>query len=456
MTTLGNKLDYRIVYILAFSLFLQSIDVSIVAIAVPKMSLYFHVSPIVLKLSITSYLLGLIVFMPMTAYLSTKLTSKNIFIAAMIIFLLGSICCGLSRSLMMLIASRVLQGVGAAFIVPISRFIILKLYKDRHFVHAINLYSAVGLCGLVLGPSIGGIIIYYLSWQWIFYINIPVVLFAIVMSYRFLPHLNKESARTFDYSGFILFGIANVLLVVLLNFTVEHLFSFITSLIILAIALIFMALYIFSAIIHHEPLLQLQVFRDRNFAIAVLGGIVFRLGAGGGGLIFIISLLLQIGFNKTAKETGIIMIVFGLGVIVSKLIFSRLTHYISFKWILIVSNIAACTMILLLAATVRFFPETLLIVMEILLIGIFVSIHFSGQNTMAFISLPDRYRGSGITLFSIFQNLGICLGVSVAALLLKLFSVNNIHYVISLQDFVLTLICCTLLSFMSIFLYIIL
>src|SRR5579872_870202 len=192
--------------IIATALLMENLDGTVISTALPAIARDFGVDPIVLKLALTSYMLTLAVFIPASGWIADRFGGRTVFCAAIVVFTLGSICCGMSTSLRTLIAARVFQGVGGAMMVPVGRLVLLRSVPKKELVSALAYLTIPAMLGPVLGPPVGGFITTYFHWRWIFWINVPIGLIGLALSLSFIENLREEQVARFDFTGFALSG----------------------------------------------------------------------------------------------------------------------------------------------------------------------------------------------------------------------------------------------------------
>src|SRR5262250_1327551 len=203
---------FAIPLIVGCSLFMQTLDSTVIAVALPAIARSMHEDPIRLNLAITSYLLSLAVFIPISGWMADRFGARTVFRTAIVIFTTGSVLCGLSQSLPELVAARVLQGFGGAMMVPVGRLIVLKTVAKSELVTAMSYLTVPAVLGPVVGPPVGGFIVTYYSWRWIFFINVPIGAIGITLVSWYIPNIREEYVFPFDLRGFLLtgFGLAGL------------------------------------------------------------------------------------------------------------------------------------------------------------------------------------------------------------------------------------------------------
>jgi EmrB/QacA subfamily drug resistance transporter len=287
-------------WVVAAALFMEQLDTTIVNTAVPAMAHSLNATPLGLKGVVASYILSLAVCIPVSGWMADRFGTRRVFGSAVLLFTLSSVLCGLSISVPMLVASRILQGIGAAMMMPVGRLAIIRTFHKSELLKAMNFVIIPALIGPLLGPTVGGLIVHWLSWRVIFFINIPVGIAAYMLAHRFMPDYQSDASRPLDVIGLVLFGGGAALLSWLLEIFGEHHVDFTSAGILFIIAFSMLVVYVWHARQTVHPLLRLALFRVRTFRVSVIGGFVTRLGIGG--MPFLLPLLYQVGLGMPAWQ----------------------------------------------------------------------------------------------------------------------------------------------------------
>src|SRR5688572_22371053 len=199
-----------VIWVVAAALFMENTDSTVIATSLPAIAADLGEDPVILKLAFTTYLLSLTVFIPVSGWCADRFGARTVFRAAIAVFTVASVFCGLAANLEQLIAARALQGLGGAMMVPVGRLIILRTTAKSELVRALALLTIPALIGPVLGPPLGGFITTYFHWRWIFWINIPVGLLGLALALLYIPDIREERRVEFDTTGLLLsaFGLA--------------------------------------------------------------------------------------------------------------------------------------------------------------------------------------------------------------------------------------------------------
>src|SRR3954451_8784208 len=289
-------------WLVATVLFMEQLDSTIVNTAVPSMANSLHVTPLSLKAVVTSYILSLAVGIPISGWLADRFGTRRVFGTAVAVFTVASVLCGLAINVPMLVAARILQGLGAAMMTPVGRLAIVRTFPKSELLAAMNFVIIPALIGPLLGPTVGGVIVHWLSWREIFFVNVPVGLVALWLIHRHMPDYQGEGHRPLDVIGLALFGSGAALLSWLLEVFGEHQLDTTSTCVLLLLSLGLLSAYVVHAGHTRYPLLQLALFQVRTFRVSVGGGFVTRLGIGG--LPFLLPLLYQLSLGLPAWKSG--------------------------------------------------------------------------------------------------------------------------------------------------------
>lgn len=410
-------------WVIAIAFFMQMLDGTALNIVLPSMAVDLQTTPIHMQSVVISYALTLAFLIPASGWIADRFGMKRVFMFAMALFTASSVACGLAQSLPMLVLFRIAQATGGALMVPVGRLIALKAYPREQVVDILSFITMPGLVGPMVGPTLGGIMVEYLSWHWIFLINLPVGILGLIATMRYMPtFLSTEGSKTFDIYGFLLCGIFMLSTTIGLEGIGEFHFpiSVTSALIFLGIASLI--LYFIYATRKSAPIFSINIFHVHNFRIGLLGNILTRLG--NGAMPFLTPLLLQIGLGYSPMEAGMAMIPMTVGAIIAKRFVTRLVHRFGFKPVLILNTMILGIMIASYSLiTPSMNPWTMLAIFAIF--GLINSTQFTAMNTVTLVDLSDTQVSSGNSIFAAIQQLSMGMGVAVAASLLDLFSESS-------------------------------
>jgi EmrB/QacA subfamily drug resistance transporter len=419
--------------IVATALFMENLDGTVLSTALPAMAADLHEDPVALKLALTSYLLALAVFIPLSGWAADKFGARKVFSAAIVVFTLGSILCGLSTTLLAVVLSRVVQGAGGAMMVPVGRLVILRTAPKAELVTAMAWLTIPALIGPLIGPPVGGFIATYFHWRYIFWINAPIGLLGVVLATLFIPDLTEEEVWPLDVPGALLSGFglsATVLGFSLAGGEVES--SPLVVVALLAAGTLALLLYWRHAQHTPTPILDLGLLNVPTFRAALIGGFLFRIGVGA--IPFLLPLLLQIGFDLTAFESGSLTFVAAAGAMAMKTTAKPILHTFGFRRVLIL-NALLCS--LFLVANVFFEASTPhWVMMAVLLVGgFFRSLEFTALNAIGFADIDQRDMSRATSFSAVGQQLSQSFGVAIGAAGLELSRAAHGGGALHAQDF---------------------
>ena len=403
--------------IVACALFMQNLDSTVIATALPQIGASIGASPVRLSLAITTYLLSLAVFIPISGWVADRFGARRVFGAAIVVFTFGSILCGLSGDLLQLTGSRVIQGIGGAMMVPVGRLVVLRSLPKSEIVRAMAWISMPAMLGPVLGPPIGGFIATYATWHWIFFLNVPIGVLGVILVFLFIPDMRESRPVPFDLVGFLLSGVA--LATLMFGFETvgrEGVPLWVTAVLIIVGVGAF-SLYLAHARRVAKPALDLALFRIKTFRAAVGGGSLFRIGIGA--LPFLLPLLFQLGFGMTAFQSGLMTFASAVGALAMKATARPILKRVGFRRVMMWDALISASFLFSYAA---FRPDTPVWVMFALLLagGFFRSLQFTSINTLAFADVPSERMSGATSLVSTAQQLSLCVGVATGAMMVHL------------------------------------
>ncbi len=403
----------------ALALFMDVLDSNIINTSIPAISHSLQVDPINLKIALISYFLSLAIFIPMSGWVADKYGTKRIFIAAFGLFIFSSFFCGYAHTLSELVIARSVQGIGGAFMISLGRLILAQTFKRHELVEAMNLVIIVVSVAVMVGPFIGGFITDHWSWPWIFWVNIPTGLFAILLATSVLKDTAPRRVRPFDSIGFILFGGSLALLCFALSALSETQVDSKNISIIILIAILMLLLYLVHAKRIAHPVINMKLFRIRTFRISTSGNLCARLGFGG--MPFLLPLLQQIGLGYSAQISGLLLMPIAFGIIFSKLFSLFILRKTGYRPYLIVNTLIVAV-ILCLFLTINAQTSMITIALMTFIFGIALSAQYTGMNSLAFADIHEDELSASTTITSTVQVLAQSLGVAVGAILLRYFS----------------------------------
>jgi EmrB/QacA subfamily drug resistance transporter len=404
-------------WLIAVAFFMESLDTTILNTAVPTIAAALHVAPLSMKSVLASYTLSLAVFIPISGWMADRFGTRRVFASAIGIFTLGSFLCGISTNIHVLVACRILQGCGGAMMVPVGRLTMVRTFAKSELIRAMSFVAIPGLIGPMLGPIAGGLIVGYLHWRLIFFVNIPIGLIGLYLVYRHLPDY-RERTDPLDLAGLFLFGSGVALLSYVLEVFGEHFLTTPEILGLLALSLALLAGYGIHATRTPHPMLRLALFRIRTFRAAVIGSFVTRLGIGG--IPFLFPLLYQVGLGFTPIESGLLMMPQAIAAMSLKLTMPGILARFGYRAVLVSNTLAIGLMILLFAAIGKGTPVWL-IVLEVFCYGFFTSLQYTSMNTLAYADVVEEQASAASSIASTMQQMSISFGVASASLVTAFF-----------------------------------
>ena len=409
-------------WLVAVAFFMESLDTTILNTAVPAISSALHVAPLSMKAVLASYTLSLAVFIPISGWMADHYGTRRVFASAIGLFTLGSLLCGISSDIHLLVACRVLQGCGGAMMVPVGRLTLVRTFAKSELIRTMSFVSIPALIAPMLGPIAGGLIVGYLHWRYIFFLNIPIGLLGLVLVYLHLPDYREEKIHPLDLVGLILFGSGVALLSYVLEIFGEHELSLREMAGLLALSLMLLAGYGVHARHTAFPLLDLELFKLRTFRAAVSGSFFTRLGIGG--IPFLLPLLYQVGLGLTPIQSGLLIMPQAIAAMSTKMFMPRVLAFIGYRGVL-VSNTLILGGLLLLFATIGLHTPIWVIVLLAFVYGAFTSLQYTSMNTLVYADIGEHDSSAASSIASTMQQMSISFGVATAGLTTAFFIPSN-------------------------------
>jgi EmrB/QacA subfamily drug resistance transporter len=418
--------------IVAVALFMENMDSTVIATSLPAIAADIGTDPLALKLAVTSYLLSLAVFIPVSGWTADRFGARTVFRAAIAVFMLGSIGCALSGSLTQLVIARIVEGMGGAMMTPVARLILVRSVDKRELINAMIWVTLPALIGPLLGPPLGGFITTYISWHWIFLINIPIGLAGIVLATLFIEDLRAAAPDPFDGIGALLAGLGIGGLA--FGGSVLGLLPAGAVVALIAGGAVATFAYVLHARRTPAPVLDLSLLKIPTLRAAVLGGFVYRCGIGA--MPFLLPLLLQLGFDLTAFQSGLITLSNVVGAMGMKTVVPLILRRFGFRRVLVVNALISAALV---AACATFQPGVsfAFIVGMLIVGGFFRSLEFTSLNTIAYADIDTGRMSRATSLVAVGQQVSISVGVAIGALAvdLTLWARGHGHSAITAADF---------------------
>ncbi|MBK2371634.1 MFS transporter [Klebsiella sp. 10982] len=403
--------------LVAGAFFMEFLDGTVIATALPDMARDFGVSAVELNIGISAYLITLAVLIPASGWIADRFGARAIFTLALAIFTLASVFCGLSTEVNTFVAMRILQGVGGALMVPVGRLAVLRTTPKHLLIKAIATLTWPALVAPIIGPPLGGFITRYASWHWIFFINVPLGLAAIFLSLRLIPDIRETERRSFDLTGFITTAVAMVSLVTAMERLGDRQPAIWPT---LALAALGFGCLLYS--IRHfrraaAPMVRLDALQVPTFRVTMYGGSLFR--ASISAVPFLLPLLFQVGFGMDPFHSGLLVLAVFVGNLTIKPATTPLIRWLGFRRLLLINGaLNVCSLLACALLT----PQTPVwaIMLILYLGGVFRSIQFTGVSTLAFADVPAAQMSDANTLFSTASQLAVGLGITLGAIGIRL------------------------------------
>jgi len=403
--------------IVACGLFMENLDSTVLSTALPAIARSLDENPLHLNLALTAYLFSLAVFIPSSGWVADRFGARQVFRVAIGIFMLGSILCGFSSSLPELVLARAFQGLGGAMMVPVGRLVLLRSVPKGELVRAMAYLTVPALVGPMLGPPVGGFITTYLSWRWIFWINIPIGLLGILLVTLFIENVREQRPPPFDWPGFVLSGLGLTGMIIGFETVARGFLPTTVVATLFAAGAFTLALYVAYALRRPHPVLDISLLRIPTFRASVAGGFLFRMGIGA--TPFLLPLMLQLGFGLSPFQSGLLTFATAVGALCMKTAATRILRRFGFRRVLIVNGFVSAGF---LAAYGLFQPTTphWAILTVLITSGFFRSLQFTSVNTMIYADMPRERMSLATSFASMQQQLSLSVGVGAGALLLHL------------------------------------
>jgi EmrB/QacA subfamily drug resistance transporter len=406
-----------VTFLVSGTFFMEQLDGTVITPAMPAMAASFHVSPIDLNTGVSAYLLALGVFIPISGWLADRLGTRVVFTLAIAIFSVASIFCGLAHGLGEFIAMRVLQAIGGAMMVPVGRLVVLQITPKDRRMNALATLIWPALIAPVLGPPIGGFITTYASWRWIFYLNVPLGIAALIAALAILPDRRAQDHRPFDWPGFVLSGLGILSLMYGIELLSHENAPWQEAVMLMTLGTALLA----AAVLHMNrsaaPMIDLSPMRTPTFAIAIMGGSFSRAAIGSAP--FLLPLMFQIGFGFDAFRSGLLMISIFAGNILMKTMTTPVLRRFGFKPVLITNNLLNALALLACAFLTRDTPIAA-IVAVLFFGGLVRSLQFTIMTSIAFADIPLAKMSPANALFSTMSQLSMGMGIALGAIGVRL------------------------------------
>lgn len=403
--------------VVATALFMENLDSTVLSTSLPAIAADLNEDPIALKLALTAYLLSLAIFIPASGWTADRFGARKVFRAAILVFALGSILCGLSSTLPQFVGARMIQGLGGAMMTPVGRLVLMRSVPRSEIVRALAWLTVPALIGPVMGPPLGGFITTYFHWRWIFWINIPISILGVVLATIYIPAVREQDTPPLDLKGFVLIGLSMSCLIFGFSALGRGVVAGPVDAALIAFGFLCLALYVRHALRAPHPILDIRLLALPTFRASVGGGFLFRLGLGA--TPFLLPLLFQMGFGLTPFQSGALTFVSTLGAMAMKPTAGPILKWLGFRNVMVANALISTGFFL---ANILFTAATPhIVIMAVLLTGgFFRSLQFTAINAIAYAEVDDRHMSHATSLAAVGQQLSLSVGVTLGAGVLEL------------------------------------
>jgi EmrB/QacA subfamily drug resistance transporter len=402
--------------LVAGAFFMENLDGTVIATALPQMALSFHASPVDLNMGMTAYMLALAVFIPVSGWIADRIGARRVFAWAIALFTFASILCGMSNGLWQFTAARILQGIGGAMMVPVGRLVVLRITEKKDLMRSIAYITWPGLAAPVIAPPVGGFITTYSSWRWIFYLNVPLGIIGMILAMLWIPNEQGKAGR-FDWLGFVLAGTSCTSFMYSLELMGQQNAKW-------SLAGLFFGYSIVAgtiAVLHmrrtEHPLIDFGCLKVQTFSVVVLGGSVFRIAIAVSP--FLLPLMFQLAFGMTAFQSGLLVLALFAGNLGMKTVTSPILRRFGFRSVLVANGLITAALIFSFSLITRDTPKALIIAL-LFAHGLSRSMQFTSINTLAFVDIPKSLLSSASSFFAVAQQMSMGMGIAVGAVTLRI------------------------------------
>jgi EmrB/QacA subfamily drug resistance transporter len=423
---------HTVLLIVASAMFMEQLDGTVLATALPTMARSFDADPLHMNIALTSYLLTLAMFIPASGRIADRFGSRTVFRTAIGLFTVGSIACAQAPTLWALVAARMLQGAGGAMMSPVGRLVMLRAVSKAELVRSMAWLMIPATIGPIVGPPVGGFIVTYLSWHWIFYINVPIGIAGIVLVTVFIDEMREPGRQPFDLRGLILAGLALSCLMFGIEVGSRGVGTWWIVAALLGVGSTSGALYWRHARHHPRPMLDFALMRIDTFRLSVFCGSLSRISVGA--MPFLLPMMMQLGFGMSAAQSGLVTFVTSIGSLLMRICAPWFLRQLGFRNVLIWVGLLST---LLLTSSAGFRPNwPLWMIYGVLLAnGFFQSLQFMAYNTIAYADVPRADMSAATSFYTTFQQMSLTLGIAVSAAALAVSVAATGHAEPRLPDF---------------------
>jgi EmrB/QacA subfamily drug resistance transporter len=418
--------------IVASALFMQNLDSAAVTTALPAMARDLGEEPARLGVAITSYLVALTVFIPVSGWVADKFGPKRVFMFAIALFAASSAMCGLAGGLTGLVVARVVQGLAGAMMVPVGRLLLLRGLRKDQMLTAMAWLTMPAMLGPITGPMLGGVLTDLAGWRSVFWINVPVGVLGLLMVAWKIPAMQVEDPGPPDARGLLLVGGALTLFMIGLETIGRHVLPTAWPEVALVLGIVTGVFAIRHCRRAARPALDLTLLKVPSFHAALFAGSLFRIGAGASP--FLVPVLLQVGFGWAASEAGFVSFATALGALMMKPLARPILRAVGFRGTVIWGGLAAAVT---LAGSAMFTPSWPIWAMFVWLAlsGLARSLQFTSLNTLSFADLPQNRLSAGTGFMGMAQQMAPALGTVLATTTLEISAWAHGRHELAVEDF---------------------
>ena len=420
--------------IIASALFMEQLDSTVLATALPTMARYFDVTPSHMSVALTSYLLSLAVLIPASGQIADRFGARTVFSGAIVVFTLSSVLCAQAHNLPLLVVARLLQGAGGAMMIPVGRLVLLRSVDRADLVSAMNWFLVPGMIGPILGPPVGGLIVTYLDWRWIFYVNVPIGILGVVLTWLFIQNTRSKTRAPFDVWGFALSGVSLACLLFGFETASRGVGETSVALALIGAGFVSGGAYLVYALRQRRvtPILDLGLMWIRTFRVSVIAGSLSRITQGAQP--FLLPLMMQLAFGMSAAESGLLTFATAFGSVLMKAAAPPILRRFGFRATLTWNGIVSSLLYAVCAAFRQNWPHwSLFLVLAIC--GFSMSLQFTAYNTVAYDDVPPERTASANSFYTTFQQLMLSFGICTGALALTFSRILAGRPHVSVDDF---------------------
>jgi len=412
---MNNASNQRLLWLVAIGFFMQTLDATIVNTALPAMAASLGESPLRMQSVVVAYSLTMAMLIPASGWMADRFGTRRLFVAAIAVFTLGSLLCAVSQNVTQLVLSRIVQGVGGALLLPVGRLAVLRAFPREQFLKAMSFVALPGLIGPLIGPTLGGWLVEYTTWHWIFLINLPVGLLGGIATLMFMPEGTRSAARRFDMGGYLLLSFGMVALSLSLDDLSALGLGQAMAMVLLIFGLASVVAYWLHALRVPEPLFSPQLFRIHSLTIGLLGNLFARIGSSC--MPFLIPLLLQVSMGYSPSQAGMMMLPVAIAGMLTKTLATQLITWMGYRKVLVLNTVLVGVTMASFALSTPGQPLWLRTV-QLAVFGAVNSMQFTAMNTVTLKDIEGPLASSANSLLSMVQMLAMSLGVAAAGAVL--------------------------------------